>query len=112
MPIRTPISFSDLAVLTALLQKPLEKVQLVRRALAVAESPTFDAAVALATVDRLAGLGLLRKVRSRYELTQEGRDVLPLAMQDHREALEQMARLASPRLIDGPVRPNDTRTAA
>src|SRR5262245_10381218 len=44
MPMRTPFSFPDLAVMTALLQKPLEKMQVARRALAIAEGPTFDTA--------------------------------------------------------------------
>ncbi len=97
---RTLLSLSDLAVLTALFQRPLEKLELARRALAVGKGPTFDRAVALATVDRLAGFGLVRKVGARYELCQEGREATLLALQDHRAALEQMSRQVSPRLVE------------
>ena len=66
---------------------------------------------ALAPVDRLASFGFLRKVRSRYELTQDGRDVLSMALQDQRDALERMARLVPPRLVDGSSRSLDGRAA-
>lgn len=97
---RTMVSFSDLAVLTALFQKPLAKLDLARRALALGGGPTFDRAVALATVDRLAGFGLVRKVGARYELSQEGREATVLALHDHRAALDLMGRQVSPRLVE------------
>jgi hypothetical protein len=102
MPMRTQCSLSDLAVLTPLMQGPLEKRELARRALIIAAGPCFDERVVLATVDKLAGFGLLRKVRARYELTQDGRDVLAVALQDLREALDRMSRLVSPRVIAAP----------
>lgn len=112
MAMRTQCTFSDIAVLAPLMQGSLEKGVLARRALALAEGPCFDERVALATVDKLAGFGLLRKVRARYELTHDGRDVLTLALQDLRESLDRMSRLVSPRLIGGPPRPQDGRAAA
>jgi hypothetical protein len=112
MPMRTQCTLSDLAVLTPLVQGPLEKRELARRALSLAQGPCFDERVVLATVDKLAGFGLLRKVRARYELTQDGRDVLAVALQDLREALDRMSRLVSPRLIAGPPLPLYGRAAA
>ena len=112
MPMRTQCTLSDVAVLTPLMQGPLEKRELARRALSLAEGPCFDERVALATVDKLAGFGLLRKVHARYELTQDGRDVLAVALRDLREALDRMSRLVSPRVIPGPLRPLDGRAAA
>jgi hypothetical protein len=100
---RTPLSVADLAVLTAVLEAPLEKLKLARRALAVAGGPTFDRAVALATVDRLAVLGFLRKVGAHYEMTQAGRLAVSDALQDHREAIERMGRLVAPPLAKEPL---------
>ena len=97
---RTPLSLQDLAVLTSVLQKPLEKSVLARRALRLVEGWTFDDTVAVATVDRLVGLGALRKVGARYEVTHEGRVATGQALQDYRQALEEMSRLCSPRLVD------------
>jgi hypothetical protein len=111
MSMRTQCSLPDLAILAALVKAPLEKMVLARQALAVAEGPTFDAVVALASVDRLAGFGLVRKVRSKYELTQDGRDALTMALQDHRDALEALTRLVSPRLVEA-WRAPDGRAAA
>ena len=96
---RTPLSIQDLAVLMAVLQKPLEKSTIARRALHLVEGATFDEAVAIATVDRLVSLGALRKVGPRYEITHEGRSAAGQALQDHRQALEAMSRLGSPRLV-------------
>jgi len=96
---RTPLSIQDLAVLTAVLEEPLEKSTLARRALRLVEGPTFDDTVAVATVDRLVLLGALRKVGARYEVTREGRAATGKALQDHRVALEAMGRLGSPRLV-------------
>jgi hypothetical protein len=100
---RTPLSVADLAVLTAVLDAPLEKLKLARRALAVAGGPTFDRAVALATVDRLAALGLLRKAEAQYEMTQPGRLAMADGLQDYREAIERMARLVAPPLGKEPI---------
>jgi len=111
MAMRTQCSLTDIAVMTPLLQGPLGKREIAKEALALVEGPAFDERVALATVDRLASFGFLRKVRSRYEVTQDGRDVLSMALQDHREALDRMTRLISPRLVDGP-RSKDGRAAA
>ena len=97
---RTPLSIQDLAVLMAVLQKPLEKTVIARRSLRLVEGATFDEAVAIATVDRLVGLGALRKVGPRYEITHEGRSAASQALQDHRQALEAMSRLGSPRLVE------------
>ena len=97
---RTPLSLQDLAVLTAVLEEPLEKSTLARRALVLVEGPTFDETVAVATVDRLILLGALRRVGARYEMTREGRTATAQALQDHRVALEMMVRLGSPRLVD------------
>jgi hypothetical protein len=106
---RTPLSIHDLAVLTAALQRPLEKSILVRRALRVVVSGTFDETVAIATVDRLVVLGALRKVQARYELTREGRVATGQAFLDHRRALVEMSKLASPRLVENPA-PDDQET--
>jgi len=101
---RTPLSLHDLAVLTAVLQRPLEKSILARRALRLVGGWTFDETVAVATVDRLVGLGALRRVGARYEITHEGRVATGQALQDHREALEEMSKLGSPRLVEDPDR--------
>src|SRR5262249_28418513 len=97
---RTPLSIQDLAVLTALLHRPLEKSVVARRALRLVGGATFDEAVAVATVDRLVGLGTVRKVGALYEIPTEGRMGPSHALQDHREALEAMSRLSSPRLVE------------
>ena len=99
---RTPLSLHDLAVLTSVLETPLEKSTIARRALRLAAGWTFDRTVAVATVDRLVGLGALRKVGARYEITHEGRVATGQALQDHRQALEEMSRLCSPRLVETP----------
>jgi hypothetical protein len=112
MAMRTQCTLCDIAVMTSLMQGPLEKGELARRALSLAEGPCFDERVALATVDKLAGFGFLRKVRCRYEVTQDGRVVLAVALQDLREALERMNRLVSPRRVDGFWLPQDGRAAA
>jgi hypothetical protein len=106
---RTPLSLHDLAVLTAVLHTPLEKSILAWKALRLVGGWTFDQTVAVATVDRLVGLGALRKVGARYEITHEGRVATGRALQDHRQALEAMSRLGSPRLVDNPDR--DSRDA-
>jgi glutathionyl-hydroquinone reductase len=109
---RTPLSIHDLAVLTSVLQTPLEKSVLARRALRLVGGWTFDETVAVATVDRLVGLGALRKVGARYEITHEGRVATGPALQDHRQALEEMSRLGSPRLVEGSGRESrDTRAS-
>jgi hypothetical protein len=105
----TPLSLNDLAVLTAAFQKPLEKSTLVRRALRVLVGGMFDEAVAIATVDRLVGLGALRKVQAWYEPTREGRVATGQALQDHPRALEKMSKLGSPRLVEDPG-PDDQDT--
>ena len=97
---RTPLSLQDLAVLTSVLQTPLEKSTIARRALRLAGGWTFDATVAVATVDRLVGLGALRKVGARYEITHEGRVMTGQALQDHRQVLEAMSQLGLPRLVE------------
>jgi len=97
---RTPLSLHDLAVLTAVLERPLEKSILARRALRLVGGWTFDETVAVATVDRLVLLGALRKVGARYEITHEGRVATGQALQDHRQALEVMSQLGSPRLVE------------
>ena len=112
MAMRTQCTLCDIAVMTSLMQGPLEKGELARRALNLAEGPCFDERVALATVDKLAGFGFVRKVRSRYEVTQDGRDVLAVALQDLREALERMNRLVYPRRVDGSWWPQERRAAA
>jgi hypothetical protein len=112
MAMRTQCTLCDIAVMTSLMQGSLEKGELARRALSLAEGPCFDERVALATVDKLAGFGFLRKVRCRYEVTQDGRVVLAVALQDLREALERMNRLVSPRRVDGFWLPQDGRAAA
>jgi hypothetical protein len=112
MAMRTQCTLCDIAVMTSLMQGPLEKGELARRALSLAEGPCFDERVALATVDKLAGFGFLRRVRSRYEMTQDGRDALAVALQDLREALERVSRLLSPRRVDVSWRPLDGRAAA
>jgi hypothetical protein len=112
MAMRTQCTLSDVAVMTPLMEGPLEKRELARRALSLAEGPCFDERVALATVDKLAGFGLLRKVRSRYEVTQDGRAVLALALQDLRQAVERMGRLVYPRVIAGLPRLQNGRAAA
>jgi hypothetical protein len=112
MAMRTQCTLFDVAVITPLVEGPLEKRELARRALSIAEGPCFDERVVLATVDKLAAFGLLRKVRSRYEVTQDGRTVLALALQDLRQALERMSRLVHPRVIAGLPRPQDGRAAA
>ena len=112
MAMRTQCTLPDIAVLAPLMQGPLEKGELARRALGLAEGPCFDERVALATVDKLAGFGFLRRVRARYELTHDGRDVMVLALQDLREAIDRMSRFVFPRLIAGPPRLQDGRAAA
>jgi hypothetical protein len=101
---RIPRSLHDLSVLTVVLYKPLEKSTLARRALTLVGGPTFDDAVAVATVDRQVLLGALRKVRARYEITREGRAAMGDALQDHRAALEEIGRLGSPWLVEDPDR--------
>jgi hypothetical protein len=97
---RTPLSIQDLAVLTAVLERPLEKSVLAARALRLARGGTFDRAVAVATVDRLVTIGTLRKVGARYEITQEGRVAAAQGLQEHRQTLEAMSRLGAPRLVE------------
>jgi len=108
---RTHCSLLDLAILAPLARSRLEKLTLAQRALLLAEGPTFDRAVALASVDRLVGLGLLRKVRHHYELTQDGFDALVMGIQDHRDALEGLTRLLSPRRVEG-AREHEPRAVA
>src|SRR5262249_54407096 len=97
---RTPLSLHGRASMTTVLQAPLEKSILARRALRLAGGSTFDGTVAVATVDRLVGLGALRKVGARYEITHEGRVMTGQALQDHRQVLEAMSRLGLPRLVE------------
>jgi len=108
---RTQCSLPDLAILAALARAPLEKRTLAQRAVLLVEGPTFDRAVALASVDRLLGLGLVRKVYHHYELTQDGRDALVMGIHDHREAVEGLVRLLSPRRLEG-AREQETRAVA
>jgi hypothetical protein len=94
------LSLSDLALLSALPPRPLSRPELTRRALAVAEGPTFDRRVALATIDRLTALGLVRRVGARFELSREGQCALVLALEEYRAAIEQMRQTAFLRLVD------------
>ena len=112
MAMRTPCTLADMAVMTPLMQGPLEKRALARRALGVAGGPCLDERVALATVDKLLSLGFVRKVGARYELTRDGRDVLAVALEDLRQALDRMGQLVSPRRVQGSWRPQDGRAAA
>ena len=112
MAMRTQCTLPDVAVMTPLIEGPLEKRQLARRALGIAEGPAFDERVALATVDKLVGFGLLRKVHFRYELTRDGREALTLALQDLRQVVDRMSRLVDPRVIGGRPRLQDARAAA
>jgi len=106
---RTPLSIHDLAVLTSALHEPQQKSTLVRRALRLVRSATFDDAVAFATVDRLVGLGALRKNGVRYEITRDGQVAAGQALQDHRRLLDRMSQLGLPRLVADPARePHDT----
>src|SRR5262249_48988197 len=95
---RTPLSIQDLAVLMAVLQKPLEKTVIARRALRLVEGATFDEAVAIATVDRLVALGALRKVGPRYEITHEGRSAASQALQGPGGAAGGRGQAGPPRL--------------
>jgi len=108
---RTQCSLQDLALLAALARSPLEKLTLAQRAVLLAEGPTFDRAVALASVDRLLGLGLVRKEQHTYQLTQEGREALVSGIHDHREAVDRLARLLSPRRVEG-AREQEARAVA
>ena len=97
------LSLLDLALLSALPPQPLSRPELTRRALAVAKGPTFDRRVALATIDRLTALGLVRRVGARYELCREGQRAMALALEEYRAAIEQMWQAASLRLVDEPA---------
>jgi hypothetical protein len=97
------LSLSDLALLSALPPRPLSRPELTRRALAVAEGPTFDRTVALAKIDRLTALGLVRRVGARYELSREGQCAMVLALEEYRAAIEQMRQTAFLRLVDEPA---------
>ena len=81
---RTILSLSDLALLSELPPRPLSRPELARRALAIAGGPTFDRRVALATIDRLTALGLVRRVGARYELSREGQCAMSLALEEYR----------------------------
>ena len=105
-------SLPDLAILAALARSRLEKMTLAQRALILAEGPKFDRAVALTSVDRLLGLGLLRTVHHHYELTQDGHDALVMGIQDHRDALEGLTRLLTPRRVEGGARDQEPRAVA
>jgi hypothetical protein len=100
---RTMLSLSDLALLSALPPRPLSRPELTARALALAGGPTFDRRVALATIDRLTTLGLVRRAGARYELTREGHRAMVLALEDFRVAIEQMRQTALRRLADVPA---------
>ena len=100
---RTMLSLSDLALLSALPPRPLSRSELTGRALALAGSPTFDRRVALATIDRLTTLGLVRRVGVRYELTREGQCAMALALEEYRGAIEQMRQTAYLRLVEEPA---------
>jgi hypothetical protein len=97
------LSLSDLALLSALPPRPLSRPELTRRALAVAGGPTFDRTVALATIDRLTALGLVRRVGARYELSREGQRAMALALEEYRTAIDQIRQTASLRLVDDPA---------
>ena len=97
---RTILSLSDLALLSELPPRPLSRPELARRALAIAGGPTFDRRVALATIDRLTALGLVRRVGARYELSREGQCAMVLALEEYRAAIERMRQTASLRLVD------------
>ena len=100
---RTLLSLSDLALLSVLPPRPLSRSELTGRALALAGCPTFDRRVALATIDRLTTLGLVRRVGARYELSREGQCAMALALEEYRKALEQMRQAASRRLVEMPA---------
>lgn len=109
---RTTLSLSDLALLSALAPRPLSRAELTRRALALAGGPTFDCRVALATIDRLTTLGLLRRVGAQYELSREGQATMVLALEDYRAAIEQMRQTAFLRLVEDPAASEDALAAA
>ena len=109
---RTMLSLSDLALLSALPPRPLSRPELTQRALALAEGPTFDRRVALATIDRLTTLGLVRRVGARYELSGEGQCAMVLALEDYRAAIEQMRQTAFLRLVEEPAASEDPRAVA
>ena len=97
---RTILSLSDLALLSELAPRPLSRPELARRALAIAGGPTFDRRVALATIDRLTALGLVRRVGARYELSREGQSAMVVALEEYRAAIERMRQTALLRLVD------------
>jgi hypothetical protein len=109
---RTVLSFSDLALLSALPPRPLSRPELTRRALGLAEGPTFDRRVALATIDRLTTLGFVRRVGARYELSREGQCAMVLALDDYRAAIEQMRQTAFLRLVEERAASDDPRAVA
>ena len=100
---RTMLSLSDLALLSALPQRPLSRSELTGRALALTGGPIFDRRVALATIDRLTVLGLVRRVGTRYELSREGQGAMVLALEEYRAAIEQMRQTAFLRLVEEPA---------
>ena len=100
---RTMLSLSDLALLSALPRRPLSRSELTGRALALAGGPTFDRRVALATIDRLTTLGLVRRVGARYELSREGQCAMVLALEEYRGAIEQMRQTAFLRVVEEPA---------
>ncbi|HTS79850.1 MAG TPA: hypothetical protein VMH40_04565 [Myxococcaceae bacterium] len=97
------LSLSDLALLSALPPRPLSRPELTSRALAVAKGPVFDRAVALATIDRLTALGLIRRVGARYELSREGQCAMMLGLEEYRAAIERMRQTALLRLVEEPA---------
>jgi hypothetical protein len=109
---RTILSLSDLALLSALPPRPLSRPELTARALALAGGPTFDRRVALATIDRLTTLGFVRRVGARYELSREGQCAMVLALEDFRAAIEQMRQTALLRLVEEPAASNHALAVA
>jgi hypothetical protein len=109
---RTMLSLSDLALLSALPPRPLSRSELTGRALALARGPTFDRRVALATIDRLTTLCFVRRVGARYELSREGECAMVLALEDFRAAIEQMRQTALLRLVEEPAASNHALAVA
>jgi hypothetical protein len=109
---RTMLSLSDLALLSALPPRPLSRSELTARVLAIAGGPTFDRRVALATIDRLTTLGFVRRVGARYELSREGQCAMVLALEEYRAAIEQMRQTAFLRLVEEPAASNHALAVA
>ena len=109
---RTLLSLSDLALLSALPPRPLSRSELTRTGAGPRRGPTFDRRVALATIDRLTTLGFVRRVGARYELSREGQCAMVLALEEYRAAIEQMRQTASLRLVEEPAASDDALAVA